>query len=83
MSKGYNDSEKLGSNFYWLDRAAEPVESNSCSKIQVECLDATEMDSEVRKAIAGKKAALFVQVDRRLYALRDLQIAAGVALVLQ
>ena len=35
------------------------------------------------KVIPGKKAALFFQVDRRLYALMDLQTAAHVPLVLQ
>jgi len=35
------------------------------------------------KVIPGKKAALFFQVDRRLYALMDLQTAAQVPLVLQ
>jgi hypothetical protein len=35
------------------------------------------------KVIPGKKAALFLQVDRRLYALMDLQVASEVPLVLQ
>jgi len=35
------------------------------------------------KVIPGKKAALFLQIDRRLYELMDLQIAAQVPLVLQ
>lgn len=35
------------------------------------------------KVIPGKKAALFFQVDRRLYALMDLQVAAAVPLVMQ
>jgi hypothetical protein len=34
------------------------------------------------KVLPGKKAALFVQIDRRLYALMDLQIASEVPLVL-
>ena len=37
----------------------------------------------IEKVIPGKKAALFFQVDRRLYALMDLQTAAHVPLVLQ
>jgi hypothetical protein len=37
----------------------------------------------IEKVIPGKKAALFFQVDRRLYALMDLQTAAQVPLVLQ
>lgn len=35
------------------------------------------------KVLPGKKAALFFQVDRRLYALMDLQTASEVPLVLQ
>ena len=37
----------------------------------------------IEKVIPGKKAALFVQIDRRLYALMDLQVAAEVPLVIQ
>ena len=37
----------------------------------------------IANVIAGKKAALFFQVDRRLYALMDLQIASEIPLVLQ
>jgi len=35
------------------------------------------------KVVPGKKAALFLQIDRRLYELMDLQIASEVPLVLQ
>ena len=35
------------------------------------------------KALPGKKEALFFQIDRRLYALMDIQIASEVPLVLQ
>jgi hypothetical protein len=37
----------------------------------------------IEKVIPGKKAALFVQIDRRLYALMDLQVASEVPLVVQ
>jgi hypothetical protein len=37
----------------------------------------------VEGVIPGKKAALFFQIDRRLYALIDLQVASEVPLVLQ
>jgi hypothetical protein len=37
----------------------------------------------IEKTLPGKKAALFFQIDRRLYALLDLQIAAEIPLVLQ
>jgi hypothetical protein len=35
------------------------------------------------KVIPGKKAALFLQIDRRLYMLMDLQVAGQIPLVLQ
>jgi hypothetical protein len=35
------------------------------------------------KVLPGKKAALFLQIDRRLYALMDIQVASEVPLVLQ
>lgn len=37
----------------------------------------------VEKVIPGRKAALFFQIDRRLYALMDLQVASQIPLVLQ
>ena len=37
----------------------------------------------IEKVIPGKKAALFFQIDRRLYALMDLQTASEVPLVIQ
>jgi hypothetical protein len=37
----------------------------------------------IEKVIPGKKAALFFQIDRRLYSLMDLQVASEVPLVYQ
>ena len=37
----------------------------------------------IDKALPGRKAALFFQVDRRLYALMDLQVASEIPLVVQ
>jgi hypothetical protein len=37
----------------------------------------------VEKVIPGRKAALFFQIDRRLYALMDLQTSAQLPLLLQ
>jgi hypothetical protein len=37
----------------------------------------------VEKVIPGKKAALFFQIDRRLYAVIDLQISSQIPLILQ
>jgi hypothetical protein len=37
----------------------------------------------IEKVIPGKKAALFFQIDRRLYALMDMQVASEIPLVIQ
>jgi hypothetical protein len=37
----------------------------------------------VEKVVTGRKAALFFQIDRRLYALMDLQISSQIPLLLQ
>ena len=37
----------------------------------------------IEKVIPGKKAALFFQIDRRLYALMDMQVASEVPLLVQ
>jgi hypothetical protein len=37
----------------------------------------------VEKVIPGRKAALFFQIDRRLYALMDIQTASEIPLVIQ
>ena len=39
--------------------------------------------SQFEKVIPGKKAALFFQIDRRLWALLDIQVASEIPLVLQ
>jgi len=38
---------------------------------------------QVEKVLPGKKAALFFQIDRRLYELMDLQVASQVPLIIQ
>lgn len=54
------------------------------SVIQVALIQTRQKHIDViDKAIGGKKAALFFQIDRRLYALMDLQIASEVPLVIQ
>ena len=39
--------------------------------------------SRVEKVLSGKKAALFFQIDRRLYALMDMQVTTQIPLVTQ
>ena len=54
------------------------------SRVQVELAQTREKYVPlVEKVIPGKKAALFFQVDRRLYALMDMQVASEVPLVIQ
>jgi hypothetical protein len=54
------------------------------SRVQVELAQTREKYVPlVGKVIPGKKAALFFQVDRRLYALMDMQVASEVPLVIQ
>jgi hypothetical protein len=54
------------------------------SRVQVELAQTREKYIPlIEKVIPGKKAALFFQVDRRLYALMDMQVASEVPLVIQ
>ena len=54
------------------------------SKIQVDLAQTRQKYVPlVENVIAGKKAALFFQIDRRLFALIDLQVASEVPLVIQ
>ncbi len=54
------------------------------SAIQVETAKTRQKYVDViEKAIPGRKAALFFQIDRRLYALMDLQVASQIPLVTQ
>jgi hypothetical protein len=54
------------------------------SKLQISLAQTRERYVSIfEKVIPGKKAALFFQIDRRLYALMDLQVSSEVPLVLQ
>lgn len=54
------------------------------SAIQVETAKTRQKYIDIiEKAIPGRKAALFFQVDRRLYALMDLQVASQIPLITQ
>jgi hypothetical protein len=54
------------------------------SQIQVELAQTRQRYVPVvEKVLPGKKAALFFQIDRRLYELMDLQVASQVPLVIQ
>ena len=54
------------------------------SQIQVEVAQTRQKYIPLfEKVLPGKKAALFIQIDRRLYALMDLQTASEIPLVIQ
>ena len=54
------------------------------SAIQVETAKTRQKYIDIiEKAIPGRKAALFFQIDRRLYALMDLQVASQIPLLTQ
>ena len=54
------------------------------SAIQVETAKTRQKYIDIiEKALPGRKAALFFQIDRRLYALMDLQVASQIPLITQ
>ena len=65
------DAQALAIIKRWVDIQAEIVKVRQKYILQVE------------KVLPGKKAALFFQIDRRLYMLMDLQVASEVPLVAQ
>ena len=88
MSTHYNDFyaviKDYAANQKTLTDAQALAMIKKWSTIQVELAQTRQKwVSQIEKALPGKKAALFFQIDRRLYALMDLQIASEVPLVLQ
>jgi hypothetical protein len=88
MSKHYDDFyaviKDYAANQKTLTDAQAADMVKRWSQIQVEVAQTRQKYVPlVANVIAGKKAALFFQIDRRLYALMDLQIASQVPLVIQ
>jgi hypothetical protein len=88
MSKHYDEFYALikdyAANQKTLTDAQAATMIKRWSELQVEV--AQERQKFVPKfetVIPGKKAALFFQIDRRLYALMDMQVASEVPLVIQ
>jgi hypothetical protein len=88
MSKHYDEFYALikdyAANQKTLTDAQAATMVKRWSELQVEV--AQERQKFVPKfetVIPGKKAALFFQIDRRLYALMDMQVASEVPLVIQ
>jgi hypothetical protein len=88
MSKHYDDFyaviKDYAANQKTLTDAQAADMVKRWSQIQVEVAQTRQKYVPlIANVIAGKKAALFFQIDRRLYALMDLQIASQVPLVIQ
>lgn len=88
MSKHYDDFYAVIKDYAANQKTLTDAQALSMIKrwsaIQVESARTRQKHIDlIEKAIPGRKAALFFQVDRRLYALIDLQIASEVPLVIQ
>jgi len=88
MSKHYDDFyaviKEYAANQKTLTDAQAVSMIKRWSDIQVELAQTRQKwVPAIEKVIPGKKAALFFQIDRRLYVLMDLQVASEVPLVIQ
>jgi len=88
MSKHYDDFYAVIKDYAANQKTLTDAQAVSMikrwSEIQVELAQTRQKHIPlIEKVIPGKKAALFFQVDRRLYALMDLQVAGEVPLVIQ
>jgi len=88
MTKHYDDFYAVIKDYAAKQKTLTDAEAigmiKRWSEIQVELAQTRQKHIPlIEKVIPGKKAALFFQIDRRLYALMDLQIASEVPLVLQ
>jgi hypothetical protein len=88
MSKHYDDFyaviKEYAANQKTLTDAQALDMIKRWSAIQVDVAKTRQKHVDlIEKAIPGRKAALFFQVDRRLYALMDLQVASEIPLVIQ
>jgi hypothetical protein len=88
MSKHYDDFyaviKEYAANQKTLTDAQAISMIKRWSDIQVEVAQTRQKwVPAIEKVIPGKKAALFFQIDRRLYALMDLQVTSEIPLVIQ
>ena len=88
MSKHYDQFYSIIKDYAATQRTLTDAQASDMikrwSRIQVELAQTREKYIPlIEKVIPGKKAALFFQVDRRLYALMDMQVASEVPLVIQ
>ena len=88
MSKHYDDFYAVIKDYAANQKTLTDAQALSMIKrwsaIQIESAKTRQKHIDIiEKAIPGRKAALFFQIDRRLYALIDLQIASEIPLVIQ
>lgn len=88
MSKHYDEFYALIKEYAANQKTLTDAQASSMLKrwsdIQVQLAQTRQKYiPAIEKVIAGKKAALFFQIDRRLYAVLDLQVANEVPLVIQ
>ena len=88
MSKHYDEFYGLIKNYTANQKTLTDAEADSMIKrwadIQVELSKTRQKYIPiVEKVIPARKAALFFQVDRRLYALMDIQVASQLPLLIQ
>lgn len=88
MSKHYDEFYSIIKEYAANQKTLTDAQANDMIKrwsdIQVElALTRQKHVPIIQKVLSGKKAALFFQIDRRLYELMDLQVASQVPLVIQ
>jgi hypothetical protein len=88
MSKHYDEFYRIIKDYAANQKTLTDAQAISMIKrwsvIQVELAQTRQKYVPIiEKVIPGKKAALFFQIDRRLYELMDLQVAMQVPLVIQ
>lgn len=88
MSKHYDEFYALIKDYAANQKTLTDAQAISMVKrwceIQVEVAqERQKFIPKFESVIPGKKAALFLQIDRRLYALMDMQVASEVPLVIQ
>ena len=88
MSKHYDDFYGVVRDYAANQKSLTDAQAGSMirrwSEIQVQLAQTRQKYVPIiERIIPGKKAALFFQIDRRLYALLDLQVASEIPLVIQ
>lgn len=88
MSKHYDEFYEVVRDYAANQKSLTDAQASSMirrwSDIQVRLAETRQKHVPlIERVIPGKKAALFFQIDRRLYAALDLQVSSAIPLVLQ